>query len=252
MVPYTADRALRMKWLHDAIKGVYASVFYSASKVYMTATSNVIDQEKMAVIIQEVIGENHGNYYFPSFSGVGRSLNYYPLGDEQPEDGVAEIAVGLGKYIVDGGRGLRFSPLHPAHALQTSTLELALRDTQTSLFAMEQKPDEATFEVKVDEGASLVRKQIRDFAGTGALRYMVSTYDAANGMLKDYEDGKGRRVVTFANILRDKAIPLADAIHFMLSEGQTAMQRPVEIEFAGTSAQSENPELPPDTSTGYR
>ena len=93
MVPYTADRALRMKWLHDAIKGVYASVFYSASKVYMTATSNVIDQEKMAVIIQEVIGENHGNYYFPSFSGVGRSLNYYPLGDEQPEDGVAEIAV---------------------------------------------------------------------------------------------------------------------------------------------------------------
>ncbi len=244
MVPYTADRALRMKWLHDAIKGVYASVFYSASKVYMTATSNVIDQEKMAVIIQEVIGENHGNYYFPSFSGVGRSLNYYPLGDEQPEDGVAEIAVGLGKYIVDGGRGLRFSPLHPAHALQTSTLELALRDTQTSLFAMEQKPDEATFEVKVDEGASLVRKQIRDFAGTGALRYMVSTYDAANGMLKDYEDGKGRRVVTFANILRDKVIPLADAIHFMLSEGQTAMQRPVEIEFAGNISAIRKPGAP--------
>ena len=233
MVPFTADRAKRMKWLHDAIKGVYASVFYSASKVYMTATSNVIDQEKMAVIIQEVIGEDHNGFYFPSFSGVGRSLNYYPLGDEQPEDGVAEIAVGLGKYIVDGGRGLRFSPLHPAHALQTSTLELALRDTQTSLFAMEQKPDSAEFEVKVDEGASLVKKQIRDFADTGALKYMVSTYDAYNGMLKDYEDGKGRRVVTFANILRDKVLPLADAIHLMLVQGQTAMQRPVEIEFAG-------------------
>lgn len=233
MVPFTADRTKRMKWLHDAIKGVYASVFYSASKVYMTATSNVIDQEKMAVIIQEVIGEDHNGFYFPSFSGVGRSLNYYPLGDEQPEDGVAEIAVGLGKYIVDGGRGLRFSPLHPAHALQTSTLELALRDTQTSLFAMEQKPDSAEFEVKVDEGASLVKKQIRDFAGTGALKYMVSTYDAYNGMLKDYEDGKGRRVVTFANILRDKVLPLADAIHLMLVQGQTAMQRPVEIEFAG-------------------
>ncbi len=232
MVPYTTDRDRRMKWLHDAIKGVYASVFYSASKVYMTATSNVIDQEKMAVIIQEVIGEDHGGYYFPSFSGVGRSLNYYPLGDEQPEDGVAEIAIGLGKYIVDGGRGLRFSPLHPAHTLQTSTLELALRDTQTSLFAMEQKPD-ADFTVNVDEGASLVKKQIRDFANTGALKYMVSTYDAYNGMLKDYEDGKGRRVVTFANILRDKVLPLADAIHFMLAEGQTAMQRPVEIEFAG-------------------
>jgi len=233
MVPYTTDRDRRMKWLNDAIKGVYASVFYSASKTYMTATSNVIDQEKMAVIIQEVIGENHGDYYFPSFSGVGRSLNYYPLGDEQPEDGVAEIAIGLGKYIVDGGRGLRFSPLHPAHALQTSTLELALRDTQTSLFAMEQKPGNTDFEVKVDEGASLVKKQIRDFANTGALKYMVSTYDACNGILKDYEDGKGRRVVTFANILRDNALPLADAIHFMLSQGQTAMQRPVEIEFAG-------------------
>lgn len=232
MVPFSVDREKRMRWLHDAIKGVYASVFYSASKVYMTATSNVIDQEKMAVIIQEVVGENYGGYYFPSFSGVGRSLNYYPLGDEQPEDGVAEIAVGLGKYIVDGGRGLRFSPLHASRTLQTSTLELALRDTQTSLFAMAQD-DDADFSVKVDEGESLVRKNIRDFANTGALKYMVSTYDAYNGMLKDYEDGKGRRVVTFANILRDKVLPLADAIHFMLAEGQTAMQRPVEIEFAG-------------------
>ncbi len=213
------------------MKGVYASVFYAASKVYMTATSNVIDQEKMAVIIQEVVGEERGEYYFPSFSGVGRSLNYYPLGDELPEDGVAEIAVGLGKYIVDGSRALRFSPRHPAHALQTSTLDLALRDTQTHLFAMKKGGDE--FSVKVDEGECLMRKSVQDFAGTGALRYMVSTYDAIDGILKDYEEGRGRRVVTFANILRDRALPLADAIHFMLSQGQTAMRRPVEIEFAG-------------------
>ena len=136
MVPYTTDAPTRLAWLEDAIKGVYASVFYAASKTYMTATSNVIDQEKMAVIIQEVVGETHAGYYFPSFSGVGRSLNYYTLGEEQPEDGVVEIAVGLGKYIVDGGRGLRFSPLHAEHALQTSTLDLALRDTQTKLFAI--------------------------------------------------------------------------------------------------------------------
>lgn len=231
MVPYTADAERRLKWLEDAVKGVYASVFYAASKVYMTATSNVIDQEKMAVIIQEVVGEERGEYYFPSFSGVGRSLNYYPLGDELPEDGVAEIAVGLGKYIVDGSRALRFSPLHPAHALQTSTLDLALRDTQTHLFAMKKGGDE--FSVKVDEGECLIRKSVQDFAGTGALRYMVSTYDAMDGILKDYEEGRGRRVVTFANILRDRALPLADAIHFMLSQGQTAMRRPVEIEFAG-------------------
>ena len=245
MVPYSTDSLERLRWLEDAIKGVYASVFYAASKTYMTATSNVIDQEKMAVIIQEVIGESHGEYYFPSFSGVGRSLNYYPLGDEKVEDGVVEIAVGLGKYIVDGGRGLRFSPRHSEKILQTSTLDLALRDTQTKLFALRNVggTDNATFEVKLDEGANLVRKNVQDFAETGALKYMVSTYDYQNGFLKDYEDGsKYRRVVTFANILRDKALPLADALDFMLIEGQTAMQRPVEIEFAGVINDKPDPE----------
>lgn len=232
MVPYSDNTEDRLKWLTDAIKGVYASVFYAASKSYMTATSNVIDQEKMAVIIQEVVGEDHNGYYFPSFSGVGRSLNYYPLGDEQPEDGVVEIAVGLGKYIVDGGRGLRFSPLHPEHTLQTSTLDLALRDTQTRFFAL--APDmKENFSIQLDEGSNLVRKNIQDFAGTGALRYMVSTYDHINQFLRDCEDGRGRRVVTFANIFRDKVLPLAEALDFMLKNGQIAMQRPVEIEFAG-------------------
>ena len=231
MVPYSDDVQTRLRWLTDAIKGVYASVFYTDSKQYMTATSNVIDQEKMAVIIQEVVGEDHGGFYFPSFSGVGRSLNYYPLGSEQPEDGVVEMAVGLGKYIVDGGRGLRFSPRYPTHALQTSTLDLALRDTQRQLFAID--TGRAQFSAELDEGANLVRKPVQDFAGTGALKYLVSTYDALDGILKDYEEGKGRRVVTFANILRDKALPVAEALDFMLRQGQTAMQRPVEIEFAG-------------------
>lgn len=238
MVPYTTDAPTRLAWLEDAIKGVYASVFYAASKTYMTATSNVIDQEKMAVIIQEVVGETHAGYYFPSFSGVGRSLNYYTLGEEQPEDGVVEIAVGLGKYIVDGGRGLRFSPLHAEHALQTSTLDLALRDTQTKLFAIKpvEPGDTGAFSVKLDEGANLVKKNIQDFANTGALRYMVSTYDYLDGMLKDFEEGRGRRVVTFSNILRDKALPVAEALDFMLKQGQMAMQRPVEIEFAANIA----------------
>ncbi len=241
MVPYSSDTSARLQWLSDAIKGVYASVFYAASKSYMTATSNVIDQEKMAVIIQEVVGEDRAGYYFPSFSGVGRSLNYYPLGDEQPEDGVVEIAVGLGKYIVDGGRGLRFSPRHPEHALQTSTLDLALRDTQTKLFAL--SPEAQTnFSVQLDEGANLVQKSIQDFAGTGALRLMVSTYEPMDGVLKDYEEGRWRRVVTFSNILRDKALPLAEALDFMLREGQTAMQRPVEIEFAGNISPKPNEE----------
>ena len=232
MVPWTADPVQRLSWLEDAIKGVYASVFFKASKNYMTATSNVIDQEKMAVIIQEVVGEDYDGLYFPTFSGVGRSLNYYPLGDEKPDDGVAEVAVGLGKYIVDGGRGLRFSPRYPAHALQTSTLDLALRDTQRRLFAL-RNGEGAEFAAKVDEGASLEEKDVQDFAGKGALRYTASTYDAADNMLRDSDFGRGRRVITFANILRDKVVPLAPAIDFMLRQGQNAMQRPVEIEFAG-------------------
>lgn len=233
MVPVAADRAERLRMLTSAIKGVYASVFYRASKTYMTATSNVIDEEKMAIIIQEVVGEEHGEYYFPGFSGVGRSLNYYPLGEERPEDGVAQVAVGLGKYIVDGGKGLRFSPRHPAHVLQTSTLDLALRDTQTRLFALRRSPvvdgDFAT-----DDGFNIESLPVQQFAGTGALRYAASTYDAADGALRDYDDGRGRRVITFTNMLRDNAYPLARVVDVMLAKGQEAMQRPVEIEFAGT------------------
>lgn len=232
MVPCHEDRYERLRMLSDAIKGVYASVFYRAGKDYMTATSNVIDQEKMAVIIQEVVGEDHDGLYFPSFSGVGRSLNYYPLGDEQPEDGVAEVAVGLGKHIVDGGLSLRFSPLHPAHVLQTSTLDLALRQTQTTLCALpvDDRPEQ---KMTTDDSFNIVTRPVQEFANTGVLRYMASVFDPMDGMLKDYEDGRGRRVVTFNNVLRDQVFPLAPAVDFMLKQGQTAMQRPVEIEFAG-------------------
>ncbi|MDE6332319.1 MAG: PEP/pyruvate-binding domain-containing protein, partial [Muribaculaceae bacterium] len=230
MVPCHPDPYERMRMLGEAIKGVYASVFYKASKAYMTATSNVIDQEKMAVIIQEVAGHEHGDYYFPSLSGVGRSLNYYPLGDEQAEDGVAEIAVGLGKYIVDGGVSLRFSPLHPDKVLQTSTIDLALRDTQRNLYAL--PVHDSGREFSADDSFNLEKLPVQQFADTGVLRYMVSTYDANDGMIYDYERGRGRRVVTFANVLRDRVVPFAPAIDFMLKQGQSAMQRPVEIEFA--------------------
>ena len=241
MIPYDADPDERLRMLVESIKGVYASVFYQASKAYMSATSNVIDQEKMAVIIQEVVGESHGPYYFPSFSGVGRSLNYYPIGEERTQDGVAEIAIGLGKYIVDGGLSLRFSPIHPDKVLQTSTLDLALRDTQNELYVL--GPNDTSLEMSADDGFNIVKKSVRDFAGTGALRYLVSTFDPQNGILMDYDaPGRGRKVVTFANVLRDKVFPLAPAVDFMLRQGQTEMQRPVEIEFAGNINPQPSPE----------
>lgn len=232
MIPHVDDKYEMLELLSDAIKSVYASVFYADSKAYMTATSNVIDQEKMAVIIQEVVGESVGDYYFPSFSGVGRSLNYYPINDEIPEDGVVETAVGLGKYIVDGGLSLRFSPKHADKVLQTSTLDLALRDTQTRFYALNMKNDpEATF--KVDDGFNIAKLRIQDVAQSGALRYMVSTYDFRDQVIRDCDEGEGRRVVTFANILQHDVFPLAKITDFMLSKGQQEMGRPVEIEFAG-------------------
>ena len=231
MVPRVKDNKTMIRLLGNAIKSVYASVFYADSKAYMTATSNVIDQEKMAVIIQEVVGQKFDHYYFPSFSGTGRSLNYYPINDERTEEGVAEVAVGLGKYIVDGGLALRFSPRHPAKVLQTSTLDLALRDTQTSLYAIDM--DSVDNDFKIDDSFNLARLRVNDIASTGALRLMASTYDFHDNIIRDTDFGDGRKVITFANMLTHNAFPLASAVDFMLTTGQKEMVRPVEIEFAG-------------------
>lgn len=232
MVPRVPDRDRAVMLLEEAVKGVYASVFFADSKAYMNATRNLIDQEKMAVILQEVAGEEHEGYYYPSFSGVGRSINYYPVGDETSGEGIAEVAVGLGKYIVDGGRALRFSPEHPAKVIQTSTLQGALRDTQTYLFALPAKED-GKLEFTTDDGSNISRIPVSEAASTGALRYMVSTYDAMDGIIRDTDAGRGRKVVTFANVLKHDVFPLAPIVKFMLETGGYEMGRPVEIEFAG-------------------
>lgn len=233
MIPNTAGMGEQtLKMLSDAIKSVYASVFYSDSKAYMTATSNVIDQEKMAVIIQEVVGVMHAELYYPSFSGVGRSLNYYPLGAEKAEDGVVQVAVGLGKTIVEGGTALRFSPRHPSKVLQTSTLDLALRDTQTRMLALDMTPAAPT-DFTSDDGFNLRSLRVQQAAQSGSLKYMVSTYDVNDQIIRDTDSGPGRKVVTFANMLNHGSFPLAEAADFMLRIGQKEMARPVEIEFAG-------------------
>lgn len=239
MIPRLDDNERMLEMTCNAIKGVYASVFYADSKAYMTATSNLIDQEKMAVIIQEVVGNNFDGLFFPSFSGVARSLNYYPLGREKSTDGIAEVAVGLGKYIVDGGTSLRFSPKHPESCLQTSELKLALRDTQTKLYALDTRQIE---NFKVDDGFNIIKKSIQDVAPTGALRYMVSTFDLYNNIIRDTDFADGRKIVTFNNMLKHNAFPLAPAIDFMLTAGAASMARPVEIEFAGIVGDNNNSE----------
>ncbi len=238
MVPYIEDKGLMLKLLKDAIKGVYASVYYSDSKAYMEATSNIIDQEKMAIILQEVVGNMYDKRFYPSFSGVGRSLNYYPINDEKPEDGVVDVAVGLGKYIVDGGRSLRFSPKHPNSVLQTSTMEMALSDTQTRFYALDMENVEKNF--SVDDGFNIQKLSIADADADGSLYGMVSTYDYVDQVIRDGYYDEGRKVVTFANILKHDMFPLAKIMDMMLTYGKSEMGRPVEIEFAGNLKGGEN------------
>ncbi|MCE1155648.1 MAG: phosphoenolpyruvate synthase, partial [Bacteroidales bacterium] len=176
MVPYNHEsRTQTLSLLTEAIKAVYASVFFRQSKMYMTATKNVIDEEKMAIVLQETVGNAHDNRFYPSFSGVARSLNYYPIGSEKPEDGIANIAMGLGKYIVDGGVTLRFSPAYPHNILQTSSLEYALRETQTHFNALDL--NNIHFVPQVDDGFNLLKINVQDALKDGTLKYLASTFD---------------------------------------------------------------------------
>ena len=230
MIPWLDDKYEMLQMLAAAIKSVYASVYYRDSKAYMTATSNVIDQEKMAVILQEVVGEQHGERYYPTFSGVLRSLNYYPIGDETAEEGIASLALGLGKYIVDGGQTLRVSPYHPTQVLQTSDLEIALKQTQTRFYALDMTRVGNDF--KVDDGFNILNLRVKEAERDGTLRGIASTYDPNDQMIRDGVYEGGRKVITFNGVLQHGVMPLPEVLQAAMRYGAEAMKRPVEIEFA--------------------
>lgn len=230
MIPYQDDKYEMLRTLSGAIKSVYASVFFRDSKAYMQATSNVIDQEKMAVILQEMVGNQYGERYYPSMSGVARSLNYYPIGDEQTEEGIVNLALGLGKYIVDGGLTLRFSPYHPTKILQTGDLEMALRETQTRFYALDLGNAGRGF--SIDDGFNLLKLNVKEAEKDGALHYIASTYDPYDQIIRDGLYPGGRKLITFANILNHDVFPLSRILQLSLKYGQEEMRRPVEIEFA--------------------
>ena len=230
MIPYMEDKYEMLRMLSDAIKGVYASVFYKDSKAYMQATSNVIDQEKMAVILQEVVGTQYGDRYYPAISGVARSINYYPINDELAEEGTVSLALGLGKYIVDGGLTLRVCPYHPDKVLQTSEMDIALRETQTRFYALDLKNTGQNF--SLDDGFNLLKLHVKDAEADGSLNYIASTYDPYDMVIRDGIYPGGRKVITFANILQHDVFPLARLLQLAQRYGQGEMRRPVEIEFA--------------------
>jgi CheY-like chemotaxis protein len=224
------DRVHMLKMLTDAIKSVYASVYFKGSKSYMAATSNVIDEEKMGIILQEVCGAPYENRFYPALSGVARSINFYPIEPEKPEDGIAVIAYGLGKYLMEGGTGLRFSPKYPKKILQLSDPEEVLKNTQKEFLAVNLDP--SSFVPSVDDGANLLRLRFKTAENDASFRYAASTYDYENHMIRDGVLGPGKRVVTFSQMLNFNAIPLAEIITDLLETGQKEMNNPIEMEFA--------------------
>lgn len=230
MIPQLDDKEEMLKMLAAAIKSVYASVFFRDSKAYMTATSNVIDQEKMAVILQEVVGNNYDGRFYPNLSGVLRSLNFYPIGNEKAEEGIASLALGLGKYIVEGGQTLRVSPFHPEKVLQTSELHIALRDTQNTFYALDMNHVGTDFQV--DDGFNMLHLKVKDAVKDGSLNFIASTYNADDQLIRDGLYEGGRKLITFNGLLRQGIIPFPQVLQMAMKFASEAMRRPVEIEFA--------------------
>ena len=230
MIPHTENEDQQLRMLSKAIKSVYASVYFAASRGYIISTGNVPSEEKMAIVLQEVCGETEGNYYFPVISGVARSINFYPVGKEKPEDGIVKIAYGLGKAVVDGEQVLRFSPKYPKNVMQTSTVDLAMRETQQSMLALSLSPEK--FKTSIDDAVNLERIPIHECGQFESLKLIASTYDRENMRIVDSCYPDGPRIVTFAPQLKFNTFPLADIIQHLLDIAREEIKTPVEIEFA--------------------
>ena len=230
MIPNTENEDQELRMLSKAVKSVYASVYFAASRGYIVSTGNVPGEEKMAIVLQEVCGEPEGNYYFPVISGVARSINFYPVGKEKPEDGIVKIAYGLGKVVVDGEPVLRFSPKYPKNVLQTSTVELSMRETQQSMLALSLNPER--FKTSIDDAVNLERIPIHECGKFASLKLIASTYDRENIRIVDSCYPDGPRIVTFAPQLKFNTFPLTDIIRTLLDIAQQEIKAPIEIEFA--------------------
>jgi CheY-like chemotaxis protein len=230
MIPYSDYRDQMISLLCQAIKSVYASTFYQSSKAYMKATKNVIDEEKMGIIIQEVCGSQYGSKYYPTLSGVARSINFYPIAPEKPEEGIANIALGLGKQIVDGGKSLRFSPKYPKKVLQLSDPKLAIRDTQESFYSLNLDIEE--FKLSTNDSINLNKLKIKSAEEDKSIAHIASTYDYQDNVLRDGVNYSGQKIITFANVLKYNSFPLAKILDTLLRIGAQEMNNPVEIEFA--------------------
>jgi CheY-like chemotaxis protein len=224
------DLEVRLRRLMEAVKRVYASTFTQHAKAYVRATPYRVEEEKMAVLIQQVVGTVHGQRYYPDFSGVVRSRNFYPVEPQTVKDGFAAVALGMGRAVVGGGKCLTFSPRYPRHLVQFSSVEDILMNSQTDFWALELTP-----RVHHEDPADDLREvsfHLKAAEMDGTLQMLASTYSVENHAVYDGLSRPGVRVVSFAPILKHGLFPLPQILEQLMTIGEAAMGRPVEIEFA--------------------
>jgi CheY-like chemotaxis protein len=223
--------AIRLRELLQSIKLVYASTFSRSAKDYMKATSNQLQEEKMAVIIQRMVGAKHSNRFYPAFAGVAKSYNFYPVPPQDSSDGIVHVALGLGKMVVDGGNSVRFCPKYPRHLLQFFSTTETIRNAQQEFLALNL---DGGFDHKQDETPDVFvqRFDLSKAEEDQTLFYVGSTYSSENDSVYDGVSRSGKRVVTFAPVLKHKIFPLAEILELILEMGTWGMGTHVEIEFA--------------------
>ncbi len=224
------DPMIRLSELLDSIKRVYASTYYQSAKTYIKVTSYRLEEEKMAIIIQKMIGTAHQDRFYPDFSGVAKSYNFYPIHPQKSSDGTVSVALGLGKTIVDGGNTVIFSPELPKHIPQFFSVKETMRNNQRHFYALDLKSDPQN----IFETHDILLKEysLEEAEEDGSLSYVASTYSHENHVIYDGMSRSGPRVVTFAPILKHQIIPLAKILQTLLELGSWGMGTPVEIEFA--------------------
>ncbi len=234
------DLSVRLKQLILAIKRIYMSIYFQRSKDYIKVTTYRLEEEKMAIIIQKIVGANHNNKYYPEFSGVAKSYNFYPNPPLKSHDGIVSVAPGLGKYIVDGGMTFRFCPKYPHHILQFATIEDQLKYSPHEFFAL--NLNEHQTQKSINEDFLITRYNIADAMKDGTLNLTGSTYSIDNNILYDGVDKDGPKLFTMSSILKYKIFPLPEILELLLDMGNWGTGAPVEIEFAvNLTVQNEKP-----------
>ena len=231
MIPVAENKDQTLRLLGKAIKSVYASAFFAGSRAYIHTTGNLLSEEKMGVVIQSICGTKHNGYFYPMLSGVARSVNYYPIGSEKPEDGIVNLAFGLGKTVVDGGNTLRFDPHFPKKILQLSDTSLALRETQKEMYVLDLRP--GAFKISKDDSINLVKGNIQDFLKEFSYPGLVaSTFSMADQRIVPGTTASGPRVITFDSILKYGKFPLAQIMRDIMSICKQELMCDIELEFA--------------------